>query len=193
MKKLHLAKADETRPDTKYAEVKNGKVVVLNPYFVIVLATEDVFGAKVDGHFYIDRKMWNLLKFPAAKLIDVDGLILKNITAGTEMKAIAADEFEKSVTRYPDWSVVLPDWSKPRVPTETICFDPEYYKVIADTLGIAKPRINFYGPDKGMIIDCDGDKGFALLMPIYISNADTFTSAFYNPAPEVTETEDPLA
>lgn len=195
MKKLHLAKADEFRPYSKYAEVKNGKVAVTTPYFIIVLASEDVFGAKVDGHFYVDRKMWGLLKFPTAKFIDVDGLTIKNITAGTEMKAIAAEDFEKTVARFPDWSVVLPDTSKPRVPTEAIGFDPEYYKVIADTLGVTKLRINFYGPDKGMIIDCDSDKGFALLMTIYISNADTFTSAFYNPAPEVVEneTEDALS
>lgn len=182
MKKLQVVKDDALRPYTSWAQVKEGRVIVLTGHLIINLPAEEVFGQKVEGHWYIDRKMWGLLKFPSAKAITVEDGKVKNITAGTEMQMLTPSEWSDKFGNYPDWKVVTPDRFKPLAAVERIGFNADLYKQIVDCWGI-KPervRINFYGPDRAMTLDSYEEKGWALLMPIFIKN-DDFKSAFYNP------------
>lgn len=182
MKKLQVVKDNALRPYTSWAQVKEGRVIVLTGYLIINLPTEEVFGQKVEGHWYLDRKMWGLLKFPSAKIISVEEGKVRNITAGIEMQMLTPAEWADKFGTYPNWEVVTPDRDKPLEAVERIGFNADLYKQIVDCWGInpERVRINFYGPDKAIILDSPEEKSWALLMPVFIKN-DDFKSAFYNP------------
>lgn len=183
MKKLQVVKADELRPYTAWAEVKDGRVVVLTGQLIINLPAKDVFGCEVEGHWYIDRKMWGLLKFPSAKIISEEFGVLHNHTAGTKLEMMTPKEWADKFGRYPDWRDVTPDVSKPLAEVNRIGINADLYKQIVDTWGVDPKgiRLNFYGPDRAFILDRHDDGGWALLMPVCLP--DDLESAFYNPKP----------
>lgn len=182
MKKLQLFKSDEMRPFTQFAQIKNGNVVCVTSYLILHLPTEDVFGCRVEGEWYMDRKMWGLLKFPSAKLISVEAPMVKNLYAGTELRLLSPAEYSATYGNYPDWESVVPARDKPLAACERIALNAELYKQVCDAWGLTTPpRINLYGPDRAMILDQRDQKGWALLMPVAIS--DDIESGFYNPAP----------
>lgn len=174
MKKLHLLKENDLRPQFNYAQVKNGRVVLTDQCILIVMTVADVFGSNEliadEEELYIPFKAWGILKFPTAKWITREGNRFTN-SHGLTIDLLSAAEYADKVGRYPDWENILPDHKKPLVPVDNIGFNGEKLKQICDITGVPEWSFEFYGPDKCIMLSpCKNDSDmYALLMPVMLS------------------------
>lgn len=190
MKKLHLVKPVDGRPYSNYAEVKDNWITVLTPHLIIRMPAEDVFGKEIiqpEDHFYIDRKMWNMLKFSSAKSIfRTEGSIeFRCFPSNLTYKALTPAELENVAGKYPNWEVVLitPDRTKAEI--SHIGLNVDLYKQVVDCMGVNPENciLHFFGVDKGIILEADSFKGFAMIMPFYV-DIDKIDGGFYKSSEE---------
>ena len=190
MKKLHVVKPVDGRPYSNYAEVKDNWITVLTSHLIIRMPAEDVFGKDIiqpEDHFYIDRKMWNMLKFSSAKSIfRTEGSIeFRCFPSNLTYKALTPTELESVAGKYPNWEVVLITPDRPKAEISHIGLNADLYKQVVDCMGVSPEKcvLHFFGTDKGIILEADSFKGFAMIMPLCV-DIDKIDGGFYKSSEE---------
>lgn len=175
MKPLHkITFKDGTRPSMCYVQVKSGEVVNTTPYMILVMAVADVFGDAVTekDHFYFERAQWGLKKFHTADRYEHKDGILTAYKKNEELARIKTYDqstFESQVGVFPNWPAVVPPLDSSKDTTH-LSIDPTLLKELYDTWGV-KPytsRLTLRGSDRAITIESYEDKGYALLMPVYL-------------------------
>lgn len=201
MKPLHKIKyTDSLRPVFEWIQVKDGRVCVLCPHFLIVLPAEEVFGKDIthpDEELYFEKRLWQSAKFDKADQITRDGLAFNSTknykTLGTII-ALTGEDFADKVGKYPDWPCVVPDPKTPLNAIEQISFDYTFLFELCSAFALNPQmfQLFFRGGDKAIIVLHPDTKGFGLLMPFLNDHDFNYPETEKKPEPETAENDDLL-
>ena len=198
MKPIHkIVYKDPQRTIFQYAQVKDGKLIVLTPYQIVVFKAEDVLGeGNGDGHFYIERNEWGRAKMDKAVRIEQDaGLLVgydrKNGVLG-RVKMILESELPG---RFPEWEFCMPESTTPLHGVDNHGLDAELFYQTVQVMAVPfnNVRIFFYGPDTNVILRAADSSGRALDITALIVPTCHNPEKYFFGWPAVTEEIDPLS
>jgi hypothetical protein len=156
MKPLHLLVGDHpSRPETHYIVVKNQFVYVTNGAALVKIPVKKVFGdcefIEEEEILIFEAKKWSLLKFHTAKIINREGLIFKNLTFDTEIKALTLKDVSFKLL---DYESVMPSEELNPIESSHIGLNPKLLADIAKVFGanVNAISLQFYGLDRAFEI-----------------------------------------